>query len=193
MERLQQLHVPLPWKALYESSHYTSLSMCIYPIGGDPTMVIIELSKTEQEVVKLIALQRIIKVKEERLRQTIYGGDKTPLWAEIHAYGAEIAFCKHYNVFPDLSAGVYNMYDCIVDGKKIDVKHTTRPNGKLMVKAKGWTDPPDYFAMLTGKFPVYRYVGFMPAADLLVPERIDESLPFPAYVATQNELIRWIK
>lgn len=152
-------------------------------------MIKIKLNTAEQEVVKLIARERRKHAKENKLATTIYGG-RNALMAEINYYGAELAFCKHYNVYPDLTIEEYKPQDSVVGGVRIDVKHTTRLDGRLLVKAKGWDDPPDYFALVTGKFPEYNYVGFLNASEVMREWRIDQSLPFPAYAVKQEELIQ---
>jgi len=146
------------------------------------------LNDPEQKLVKYIASLRIKYDRESGAIATIYD-EKDALEAETDYYGAEVAYCKMMNIFPDTGYKTRQPFDCISrDGNKVDVKQTYRQNGRLLVKSKLRDYLPDIYALMIGKFPAYRYAGMIKASELLVDERLDTTLPHPAYAAGQNEL-----
>ena len=57
--------------------------------------------------------------------------------ADISGLLAELAFCQAMNVWPDLGMSVRSgSYDCLVKGKRIDIKSTHYPDGHLICKTK---------------------------------------------------------
>ena len=86
---------------------------------------------------------------------------------ELNGYGAELAFCKIMNLYPDLTFQVRSHgYDCLsVTGTAIDVKTTTYQNGKLLAAFKN----PDVevYALMIGEFPTYTFVGWIEADKLI--------------------------
>jgi hypothetical protein len=112
---------------------------------------------------------------------------------------SEIAFCKLFNLYPrvfDLAprSSCKNTDDgdaTMHDGRIVDVKTTTRENGRLLAchwKAKSCVV--DVFALVTGKCPKYIFRGFLSAHDLFLDSRkrqMRAGAPM-AYVADQNEL-----
>lgn len=151
----------------------------------------ISLNETEIRLAEYVAKKRIQHNRASGAVATVYG-DRDPMFAELNYYGAELAFCKLFNLYPDINHVKRKGQDCMLAGKRVDIKWTHRHGGRLMAKVKGWDDPPDLFAMMIGTFPSYTLAGFMKADDLLQPSRIDNSLAFPAYTATQKELFQWL-
>ena len=66
---------------------------------------VICLNEAEQRIVKHIAEKRIEYNRAQRAVATIYNDDdvRNPLEAEVNYYGAEMAFCKLFNIYPDLN------------------------------------------------------------------------------------------
>lgn len=149
----------------------------------------IQLNDQEQREVLSIAEKRIQKCRELGAIATYYGA-RDPLSQEIGYYGGEVAFCKLFGIEPDRTIDKFMSADCIVNGSRIDVKWTHYKSGLLLAKNKVWKDPPDYFALMIGAFPVYRYAGYMAAGELLQQARLDKykRIEEPAYQARQWEL-----
>lgn len=149
----------------------------------------ITLTEAEQRIVRFIAGSRMKANIRNGTNPTLYyGTDKTA--HEIDSYGAEIAYCKIVNCYPDLHIDAYQKFDAVLSGGvKVDVKQTAREGGRLMVKVKDRSEVPDYYALMIRRFPSYRLAGHIAAAVLLVEARIDYKLPHPAYCAMQEELI----
>lgn len=152
----------------------------------------IELNDLEQKLAKYMGYKRFQYCRKVGAKSTVYG-NRNPSNSEVSQYGAELAFCKIMNIYPDTAYDKFNPEDCILSGHtRIDVKYTDLETGRLLAKKKDWSNPPDYFALMIGKFPKYRFAGFMKASELLTDRRLDRTLPFPAYTAQQYELIETI-
>lgn len=87
-----------------------------------------------------------------------FGGD--PIEWDENGFIGEYAFCKAHNLFFDIT-GIPRKhgYDCIKDGKRVDVKTTTWKNGVLLVYESHNRDV-DVYVMaildgLTVHFPGY--------------------------------------
>lgn len=151
-------------------------------------MTQVTLNAIEQALVKHLAKKRIEHDRSVGAMATIYHGAQA-LENEVDSLGAEFAYCKVMNVYPDTDPGHFSPFDArLRDGRAVDVKSTRRHNGRLLVKAKDRADVPDLYALMVGTFPSYRLAGHITAAELLREERVDRSLPHPAYAATQMQL-----
>jgi hypothetical protein len=114
---------------------------------------------------------------------------------DLNGIGAELSFCKMFNVFPDLSISTRSSTngedtgDAVLhNGKTIDIKATVYPCGKLL--AVPWKqEKVDLFALMVGTFPTYTFKGFMRAPELLKKERIGDLGHGETYIAYQNELL----
>ncbi len=103
-------------------------------------------------------------------------GDLTPeqrLRNHIEAAGSEIAFCKLFNAFPELTAG-FGQVDCTVGATRIDVKYTEHPNGGLLLPAgkdeRGGCDEIDVYALMVGTLKDgFRFVGSLKKEVFITP------------------------
>jgi len=111
---------------------------------------------------------------------------------DLEGYGAEVAFCKLFNVYPDFS---FHLRDSERDfgdarlacGRVVDVKSTKYKTGRLL--APLWkNDAHDLYALMIGVFPTYKFVGFMKREDLRREERIGFINGGKAFLAPQEEL-----
>jgi hypothetical protein len=109
----------------------------------------------------------------------------------------EYAFCKLFNIMPDFEirprSAKTDEGDCIMpSGEKVDVKTTSHPNGEL--RAQKWKRLPgmdhkiDLYALMIGEDREFRFVGFMPAYELLQDSRYKEGNYGKVYFARQDEL-----
>lgn len=105
----------------------------------------------------------------------------------------EFAFCKLRNIFFDptqytRSGGV----DCVLEGKRIDVKTTRRDNGRLVVTTKKNPEI-DVFvlAIFDQENRTVRFPGYAMASDLYQPKNLTDLGRGQTYVLTQQELRPW--
>ena len=136
------------------------------------TSIEVTLTKSEHKIVIGIAKKRIKNNREKNFVNTPYGGVKQEE-IEINSYGAEIAYCKHFNIFPELSleleeAGV----DAMHDGKRVDIKNA--PNGgTLLANINRDVDDCDVFALVCGIAPNYFIAGWCHSQDLIDDKNIE--------------------
>ena len=165
----------------------------IIKIGTEVT-----LSDTEQLLAKAIAKRRYQKSREAGVHNSRKGPQSDEA-TDKEGMGGEIAFCKLFNVYPDLSIEVKSSAqgtdkgDCIlhvVGNGTVDVKTTIYPDGKLLAAPWKSKEGVDLYALMTGKFPTYTFKGFMTSADLMVEERYKtfSKSDAKAYVAHQRDL-----
>jgi len=79
---------------------------------------------------------------------------------DINGMGGEIAVCKYFNRFPDLTVGPhYSGYDLKVKGKRIDVKTTSYNPGYLQAKSTKKADACDLYILVYAEFPRFEILG----------------------------------
>jgi len=86
--------------------------------------------------------------------------------------GAEIAVAEWFGITgfnPSINSFKASA-DVEVSKACIEVKHTRYINGALILQANQVSRPNDVCVLVVGKSPVYRLVGWMPAAMALVPK-----------------------
>ncbi len=122
---------------------------------------VITLSPGEQQVARMLAKARTAQARGHGVvDQKI--GPQSAEEGELNGIGAELAFCRLHNLYPDMtfeprSGG----HDAITrSGATVDVKSTIYKTGRLLVKLHGLGC--DLYALMVGKFPTYRYAGFAP-------------------------------
>jgi len=157
---------------------------------------VVTLTNLEQEIARLLAGQRFRSAREMGAVATLYGNGN-PLKRELGAAGAELAFCRIADVYPDLDGEHPGVYDAWTRGGEwIDVKHSEQKDARLLVKAtpdRLTIHRCDWYVLMVGVFPTFTYAGRMHADELLVEARLDRTLTFPAYAARQDELKRTLK
>lgn len=154
---------------------------------------LITLSKGEQDVCILTARARTKSNRDAGVKNSKHS-EESDFFIDLEGIGAEVAFCKLQNIFPDFSICPRKTHedlgDAMIDGKKVDVKTTIHKNGRLI--AANWKKKTvDLFALMVGKFPVYEFRGFMLADELLKESRLKTFSNGKAkcYQATQDELV----
>ena len=116
---------------------------------------------------------------------------------DLEGMCGEIAFCKLFNVYPDLDTNrepPHPLYDAVIPpppGFRIDVKTTKYENGKLLVDARKGrkTDGVDFYALMTGTFPgPYTFRGFIAREQIIQPHKLGLLCGYKSYMAEQSEL-----
>lgn len=150
-------------------------------------MVVI-LSEAEQRLASFIGKARHLSSREQGIKD-LRRGDKPADLIDREGAAAEIAFCKAFNIYPDLDVGEKKVVDCTLSsGHTVDVKWTSRPEGMLITVP--WKKPKvDIFALVVGTMPEYRIAGWMLATELIKEERLRFVGNNNVYAATQGELV----
>lgn len=131
---------------------------------------------------------RAARVKDQKM------GPQDGLKAEIDGMGAEMAFAKHFNCYPDLSIGArsggFDAYFQHKNGKRItvDVKHSPYSNARLLATRKKTLKDADCYVLVTGECPNYTLVGYAYADELIRPENIKDLGHGAGYVLPREKL-----
>jgi len=87
---------------------------------------------------------------------------------------AEYAFCKHFNVFPDLVPSPRSgSYDCQVKGQRVDIKSTRHKNGRLLATLKNNEDVDVYVLAIIDENEV-EFIGWVYKNELCRQENIKD-------------------
>ena len=119
---------------------------------------------TVEELVKKIGQQYIELGWQDRLMCDYTDEDKKQL--KIDGHGAEMAFAKMFNCFPDLSVSPrQHGHDIILDGIKIAIKEPRYTKNPYLV---AWRENPDVeiYVLMICKYPIYEYGGWIDANTL---------------------------
>jgi len=111
----------------------------------------------------------------------------------LNGFGAELAFCKLCNVPFDYSTiekeSHFSKVDAILkNGKTIDVKTTVYVNGKLIVRVGKEQKIVDIYALMTGKFPEFKFCGWATYEEIIQVKNIGNLGWGAAYSLTQSQL-----
>jgi hypothetical protein len=135
------------------------------------------LTPVEQRLARYLALQRFTNnrkggvVDQQKSHQPAEE-------MELDSVGAELAFCRMFNIYPDLTTEVRSGGpDCVLAGRTLDVKQTHHRHGHLIASKRKAEAPSDLYALVIGVFPTYRYVGMTTAALLFAVEYVEGTGP----------------
>ena len=151
----------------------------------------IVLNNAEQRLAKYLAQARYAKNRQVNTKDMKVGPQDCET-TDLEGIAAEIAFCKMYNVYPDLQLEDRPMYDAVLhDGTTVDVKATKYRSGRLLA-VPGKLDKCEKlqsYSLIVGEFPgPYEFRGFLSREDLLRPERLTDLGHGPTDAAPQDEL-----
>lgn len=150
---------------------------------------IIILNKQEQKLVETIAKQRYDSNRNDGVENKKIGPQSNEQ-TDKDGFGAELATAKFLNVYPDLSiqprSGGFDL--TTTSGCRVDVKHTTYENGRLIATLKKKPEDADGYFLVTGTFPKYKIVGWATSDELIRPENIDNLGHGEGYVLSQEKL-----
>lgn len=101
-------------------------------------------------------------------------GDQGNWETDLEGVAAEIAFCKHHNVYPDLQTESHEYADCYSPTiGSVDVKSTRYKSGRLIAtRKKNELKHPDIYVLMIGEFPEYYFAGYASADELLRDENL---------------------
>lgn len=150
----------------------------------------IKLSKAERKLAYYVARKRYESARSAGVANSRIGPQSNEQ-TDLDGIAAEIAFCKAFNIYPDLEIDsvAFPDFDCVLsDGRTVDVKATRYESGRLI--AAKWKKPEsvDLYALMVGVFPEYRFAGVMESVELINPQRLCQMPKGKAYAASQNEL-----
>jgi len=104
---------------------------------------------------------------------------------------SELAFCKTYNVYPDLSVSPRRGgADVNVGPVRVDVKSTHRENGSLLATVKKRSDDADVYVLTTVNVDqnAVTLVGWAAASELLCEATLTDLGHGPTHALSQDKL-----
>jgi hypothetical protein len=150
--------------------------------------IVVVLDEFEQRIAIHLARTR---AERDRAAGVVDRKRSSSETAERDGFGAELAFAKLFNVYPDLglmprSGGS----DCILCGRTVDVKATHRENGDLLAVPSKATakNGADLYALMVCRWPSFRYVGMTTREKLLRPETLTDLGHGQTFLMGQDEL-----
>lgn len=147
----------------------------------------IKLNDAEQRLAQYLAQKRYQTARKNGVKNSKMGPQSNEE-TDLEGIGAEIAFCKMHNIYPDTAVGHTPLADAILpNGATVDVKSTKYKTGHLVVAM--WKNPAiDYYALMVGSFPEYRYAGMIKPEQIMQESHIKNFGHGPVYAAKQEEL-----
>lgn len=135
----------------------------------------VTLTTPEQRICYYLAKGRYDANRNSGVVDALITSQISPFQADLDGLGAEMGFCKIFNLYPDFSLEPRKGgHDCVLhNGTRVDVKqnrHTVDPY--LIVKKTKTIEDADVYALMVGTFPSYRYAGFILAQDIIKEENL---------------------
>jgi|GEM_PF-728794 hypothetical protein len=125
------------------------------------SVIQVTLTASEQEVVRYIAAQRFESNRKEKVVNAKVGKQPDD-FVDLTGFGGELAFCKAFNLYPDLNIvarGGEDLADAVLpDGRRVDVKTSSHPKPNLVAR-KIQADI-DLFVLVKGTLPTYEIFGY---------------------------------
>lgn len=158
-------------------------------------MIEVTLTESEQAIARYMAKRRQQYARSNGIKDQKIGAQSGEE-GDLNGFGAELAFARISNTYPDLSVNHDVLPDADVvfrTGHTIDVKVTKYRNGHLIAQPGKSKSQVDLYACMIGEFPTYRLAGFMSRSELIREDRLRD---FGygnnrAYAARQDELDLW--
>lgn len=148
----------------------------------------ITLNNFEVDLVKFLCK----KINQDGIERKDLSVSKDPE-IMLNGFCGELAFCKLFNCYPDLTVEAYSAKigtdkgDVFLFGRTIDVKTSKYQSARLVVE-KNKKINGDYFALMTGCFPSFEFKGMIRQDLVIRPERLKDFHGNISYVVEQNEL-----
>ena len=151
--------------------------------------MLIVLSDLEMKVATYIGKQRNANDIEAGLVQNKRSSD-TGDEINIQGFAAELAFCRHFNLFPDYAVEFHGQIeDCVLqDGRTVDVKQTKYESGRLIVPIEKEQKKCDIYYLVTGTMPNFWLRGYATKEEVFRDESIDDLGYGPSYMIEQKNL-----
>lgn len=148
----------------------------------------ITLDAGEMAVANVVAAMRTAVNRSSGVAQTKIG-PQSYYQTDLDGVVGEIAFCKWKNVCPDLSVSPrQGGADAVVNGKRVDVKTTRHPDGKLLAVVTKNIEDADTYVLAIVKDNEVDFVGWAFAHELLDDNNIVDLGRGQTYCLPQSRL-----
>lgn len=160
----------------------------------DEPEIIVTLSRSEVYIAKYLGKQRYLENRRNNIENTKIGGQDDS-YIDAQGVGAELAFCKYFNLYPDLVIHYGKTkrpaFDVLINGLTWDVKTTAYPKGKLLAPIKKNLKRCDRYALVIGELPEFQIFGWASDEELFQERNIGDMGHGPTYVLAQEKLHRF--
>ena len=151
------------------------------------TLLVVQLTQAEVDMCVVLAAQRNMVARGNGVvdRQI---GKQSALKTDYIGMVGEFAFCKYFNVFPDLAASPRSgSCDCVYKGVRIDIKSTDLASGRLLATTKENLDVDRYvLAIVNGN--TVTFPGWIDRQDLIRESNLVDLGHGKGYAMTQDQL-----
>lgn len=152
----------------------------------------ITLTVAEQRLAQYLATSRTTSNREQEVTNA-RRGPQSDAQTDLDGVGAELAFCRLMNVYPDLDISPRRGGgDCRWGGRVVDVKTTRYQNGRLIAVATKSDAPSDLYALMICNYPAFTFAGIATAAQLLSADRLTDLGYGPTYALDQAHLVKGV-
>jgi hypothetical protein len=93
---------------------------------------------------------------------------------DLNGLGAEMAFARIFNLYPDLGDTPGKEDGTTRKGYSYDVKTTKYKNGRLLAVMNKRVEDCEFYVLMIGEFPSYTVTGYASAKELLSGKYIED-------------------
>jgi hypothetical protein len=150
----------------------------------------ITLNEQEQRIARWMGKQRNEVCQRLRFPNTRITPHQSSEVVNVNGYGAEMALCKQFNLYPDFDITPRRgTADCCSHfGETIDVKATQHQHGRLLAVHHKQLLAADTYVLMIVDWPDFSFTGYALASELLTPERLKDLGHGPTYGLEQHLL-----
>lgn len=154
--------------------------------------MIVQITEWDKSLARFIATGRHRANRESNVKNLMLGYDDE-LQGDIDGMIGELVFARKFNLYPDLEVGVRSGgHDFISkQGATIDVKTTTRRNGKLLAHVSKVNHPSDIYVLIILMDDSAYIAGYLEGTELMTEKYMTDLGYGPVYAARQDELKRF--
>jgi len=152
--------------------------------------IVVQLTDLEVLSCRLIGNMKTISSRTQNVKDRQMGKQEAYETDEDGMIG-EYAFCKHYNIFLDVSLSPRSgSYDCVYKSKRIDIKTTRVTNGRLIATTKKNPDV-DIFVLAILEGNQVTFPGYALAVELYDESKLTNLGHGETYAIEQQDLRQW--
>tara|TARA_R110000803_G_C11800469_1_gene299346 strand:- start:5 stop:511 length:507 start_codon:yes stop_codon:yes gene_type:complete len=149
-------------------------------------MTEIILTATEQIIARHLAERRHHNNRARGVVDRQIGPQSSEA-TDLNGIGAEMAFARIFNVYPDLGDRPGKEDGITKKGGTYDVKTTKYQNGRLLAVMNKKVEDCEFYVLMIGEFPKYTLTGYASAEELLSGDYIDDLGRGPGHCMKQND------
>lgn len=156
----------------------------------------VRIEDKELSVISIISSLRSICSRHSNTVDQKFSNKHSGADIDFDGLVGEYAFCKANNVFLDLTVGTRSgSYDCMANGKRIDIKTTRLQDGSLIGKFNRNPDVDVFVLAIIVPHKTHwevTFPGWIYADDLYVPSNIVDLESGQAYLVSQFNLKKFL-